>query len=584
MNKEKLRTLLNKEWHLPYSAKIHRVIKTFSLTEKSVFFFFTVVFIFSGISLLYQLNKIFLVTVPDYGGSLVEGVIGSPRFINPLLATSDTDKDLTELIYSGLMKVNSEGQLVTDLAENYSISSDSLTYTFVLKDKIYFHDGIKVTTDDIVFTIEKAQNPILKSPREVNWSGVTVRKIDDKTVSFTLKQPYSPFIQNTTLGILPKHIWKTASVEELPFSQFNIKPIGTGPYKIESIVYTSSGLPSEYRLVSFDKYILGQAYITNLSIKSYQNEKDIISAYNNGSIENVHGITPKQLPNLKVQNDQVILAPLPRVFGLFLNQNVAPVFLNKEVRLALDMSSNKQQIVDNILEGFGQTINSPVPLQTISKITKSTIASSTNNIDKAKALLIKNGWKQNSSGIFEKKDKKSTTRLAFSISTSDAPELKETAYLLQKQWTVLGADVKVKIFETGDLNQNIIRTRKYDSLLFGDIIVRDMDLYPFWHSSERASPGLNIALYANVKTDKLLENIRKTSDKKSQKTYLDNFNKEIRSDIPAIFTYSPYFIYIVPKKVQNVNLGTLTLPSERFSDISKWYIETNNVWKIFVKN
>ena len=204
-------------------------------------------------------------------------------------------------------------------------------------------------------------------------------------------------------------------------------------------------------------------------------------------------------------------------------------------------------------------------------------------VEKAKALLEKNGWKQNDAGIFEKKDKKSTTVLSFSISTGDAPELKETAYLLQSQWQKIGAEVEVKIFEIGDLNQNIIKPRKYDSILFGEIVGRDLDLYPFWHSSQRNTPGLNIALYTNIKVDKLLDSIRKTTDPEQQKSYLDDFNEEIQNDIPAVFTYSPYFVYIVPKKVHDVKLGTLTNPSERFSDIASWYIETNNVWKIFAK-
>jgi len=119
--------------------------------------------------------------------------------------------------------------------------------------------------------------------------------------------------------------------------------------------------------------------------------------------------------------------------------------------------------------------------------------------------------------------------------------------------------------------------------LFGEIVGRDLDLYPFWHSSQRNTPGLNIALYTNIKVDKLLDSIRKTTDPEQQKSYLDDFNEEIQNDIPAVFTYSPYFVYIVPKKVHDVKLGTLTNPSERFSDIASWYIETNNVWKIFAK-
>ncbi len=583
MNFDNLKQFSKKEWYLPFANKAMRVIRSFSITEKTIFFLFVAIFVGSGLSLLYQVNKLFQVEVPDYGGTLTEGVIGAPRFVNPLLASSDIDKDLSTLIYSGLLKLNSSGELVPDLAQDFHISEDGLTYTFVLKDNATFHDGVKITADDVVFTVEKAQDLNLKSPREANWVGVKVEKINDKTISFTLKQAFSPFIQNMTLGILPKHIWKNASIEEFPFSEYNTKPVGSGPYKIASINYSGSGLPSEYHLIAFNKYISGKPYITNLVIKSFQNEKGLTDAYKNGDIESLHGISPKELPALTVSKDDIILSPLPRVFGVFFNQNVAPVFVNKEVRQALEVATDKNLIVQDILSGYGQPIDGAVPLNTIATSNSAT-TTSVEKIAAAKAILTKAGWKINSTGIFEKKDKKSTITLDFSISTGDAPELKETAYLLQKQWQQIGALVTVKIFEIGDLNQNVIRTRKYDSLLFGEIIGRDSDLYPFWHSSERNTPGLNIAMYTNLKVDKILENIRKTTDESQQAAYLSSFNKEIANDIPAVFTYSPYFIYIVPNKVHNVKLGSLTSASERFSDVSKWYIETNNVWKIFAKN
>lgn len=572
---------IKKSWRIPHSERTMRVINSFSLTEKMIFYGFVTLFIVSGISLLYQVNKSFMVEVPDYGGTLVEGVVGSPRFINPLLATSDTDKDLTSLIYSGLMKVGTNGELLPDLAESYTISDDGLTYDFILKDNIYFHDGTKVTADDVAFTIERAQDGSLLSPRKANWDGVRVEKISETEISFSLKQPYSPFIQNTTLGILPKHIWSKTTIEEFPFSQFNTKPVGSGEYKISSIAYASSGLPSEYHLESFSKYALGRAYITTLVIKSYQNESVIIDAHKNGDIESLHSISPKQLGNLQVKSEDVILSPLPRIFGVFFNQNVAPILVYKEVRQALSLAADRQAIIDSVIGGYGQPIDSPVPKGTIAD--KSEVFANPNRVEEAKTILVKAGWKQNSNGIFQKTDKKSTVTLSFSISTGDAPELKDAATLLAQQWKDMGADVTVKVFEIGDLNQNIIRPRKYDALLFGEIVGKDLDLYPFWHSSQRNPPGLNIALYTNIKADKILENIRKTTIQSQQKTLLDSFNKEIKNDIPAVFTYSPYFIYIVPKKVHNVNIGVPTTPSERFSDIREWYIETNNVWKIFAQ-
>lgn len=580
MDKENLKSLLKKEWKFSFIEKISNTVTSFSATEKAVFFFFAVILITSGLSLLYQVNKNYLIEVPDYGGSLTEGVVGSARFINPLLANSDADKDLTSLLYSGLLKLNEEGGYAVDLAENYEISSDGLTYTVRIKDDARFHDGIKVTADDIIYTIERVQDPELKSPKEANWMGVKVQKINESEVQFTLKQPFSNFIQNLTLGILPKHIWRTANVNEFPFSQFNTKPVGSGPYQISHIVYTDSGLPQEYRLKSFKKYTLGRPYIDEINIKSFQNEKDLLKAWEEGDIESFNGISPKVMARLSLLDHQVVLGQLTRIFGLFLNQNSAQVLLNKEVREALNTVIDKEEMVQNILGGYGMAIDDPVP-EKISLDNFDNSSSSSGRIEAARNILTKAGWKQNGDGIFEKKDKKGTKTLSFSISTGDAPELKESAELLEKQWKDLGVGIDVKIFDIGDLNQNIIKPRKYDALLFGEIVDHGFDLYPFWHSSQRNSPGLNIAMYTSLKADKLMENIRKSVDPVDREKDFKNLKKEIKNDRPAIFTYSPYFIYVVPKKVKNVSLGTLVSSQERFNNVTKWYIETNNVWEVF---
>ena len=582
MNNTTIPPFWKRDWKIPHSDTILRVINTFSLTEKFIFFFFVTLLFISSISLLWQVNKSFLVDVPDYGGSFSEGVIGSPRFINPLLAVSDIDRDLSALIYSGLLRVDADGALVPDLAKSYTITDDGRSYTFILRDDIVFHDNTKVTADDVIFTIERAKDPALKSPRKANWDGVSVSKLDDKTIEFTLRQPYSPFIQNLTLGILPKHIWKAATADDFAFSQYNVKPVGSGPYMLDTISYTDSGIPSQYTLVSFKKYALGRPYIESIVVKSYSNEKNIIDAFKSGDIESFHSVTPQETTSISQDTSTTMIAPLPRVFGVFFNQSVAPVLVNKEVRQALDIATNKREIIDSVLGGHGQMIDGPIPPRLINEISHEPFGEG--DIEKAKSLLIKNGWKQNEDGIFEKTSKKETQTLSFSISTAAVPELKSTALLLQKQWQKIGAEVEVKIFEVSDINQNIIRPRKYDALLFGEIIGRDLDLYPFWHSSGRIDPGLNIALYTNLKADKILETLRKTTDTDSQEKLYNDFNSEIKNDIPAVFIYSPYFTYIAPRKIHNVRLGQLTTPAERFADIYAWYIETNSVWKIFARN
>lgn len=570
---------MRKQWSIPQLQKLLDLIKSFSITEKVIFAFIVCVFAFSGIALLYQTNKTFLVEVPDYGGSFTEGVVGSPRFINPLLAISDADRDLTSLVYSGLLKATADGGLRPDLAESYTISDDGLTYTFTLKDNVVFHDGSKVTTEDVEFTIAKAQDALLKSPRRSSWDGVKVQVIDGRTISFTLKQAYSPFIQNATLGILPKHIWKNVDNESFPFSTFNNKPVGSGPYSIESMVTNDSGLPTEYTLSAFKKYALGRPFINTLTLKFYTNEKNLLEAFQNEDIESINSISPANVGLLRTANTTFLTPPLPRVFGIFFNQNEAPVFVNKEVRVALDAVLDKNQMIGEVLYGYGQAIDGPLHTDKAAAVTKTP----EEQIAAARAILEKAGWKFNEGGVYEKKVGNDTETLAFSISTSDAPELKALAQSAQKRWQQLGARVDVKIFEVGDLNQNIIRPRKYDTLLFGEVLGRDLDLYPFWHSSQRSDPGLNIALYTNSKTDKILEDYRKAVDEKTKKTYLDAFETEINADTPFVPLYAPYFIYIVPSKIKNVTLGQPTISGERFLGVHEWFINTNNVWKIFIK-
>ena len=185
--------------------------------------------------------------------------------------------------------------------------------------------------------------------------------------------------------------------------------------------------------------------------------------------------------------------------------------------------------------------------------------------------------------MFEFKTKNDTIGFQFTISTSDAPELKKTAELLKNQWEAIGARIEIKIFEQGDFNQSVLRPRKYDALLFGEIVGRDLDLYPFWFSGERNDPGLNIALYANSKVDAALVKSRSLITQSERIAELDIIKQEIKKDIPAIFIYSPDYIYIIPKKVKNIMLGKVINPEERFINVSDWYIAENKVWKIFAE-
>ena len=551
------------------------VISSFGPTERILFYLFAAVLFFSGLSAAWQANNFFLVEVPGHGGKLTEGMVGSPRFVNPLLAISETDKSLSTLVYSGLLKYSGD-TYVADLAEYYSISQDGLNYDIKIRDDAFFHDGKPVTATDIAFTIEKALDPLLKSPRRSNWEGVTVEVVDEKNLRFILRKPYYSFLENLTQGVLPKHVWEDATSEELPFSQLNIEPVGSGPYEASDIKYNSSGVPTVVTLSSFKKYTGEEPFIKTVEIRFFQSEEALVKAYESGSIDSVAGLSPEVAIILKEKGFNIASYVMPRVFGVFFNQNQAGVFLNPEVRKALDISIDKEKLVKEVLKGYGLPLKGPIPAKE-----SRWIVDSDNDFEEAKAVLEKAGWKANEDGILEKKVKSVNQRLSFSISTSDAPELKATADILASSWEQLGADVEIKVFESGDLNQNVIKPRKYDALLFGESFGRDLDFYPFWHSSARNDPGLNIALYANITTDKLLEEMRTATDIGTINKKRAEFESEIINDIPAIFTYAPDFIYAIHQRIKNVDLDNISSGSSRFMGIEKWYIETEKVWSVF---
>jgi len=566
---------------------IQQNIKTFSPSEKLLFFVLIFIFIGSVILILSNINKSFLTEVPTNGGSLKEGVVGSPRFINPLLANSDTDRDLTALVYSGLMKATPSGELIEDLAKSFTVSEDGFSYDFIIKDSASFHDGVDVTADDVIFTVQKAQDVSLKSPKRASWDGVTIEKIDDKHIRFILKQPYAPFLENTTLGILPKHIWIKAGTEQFSFSTFNNEPIGSGPYKIKKIKYNSGGTPEFYELESFSKYALGEPFISDMRIVFYPSETALIEGYKDGEVGGINSISPNKLSEFEKAGVRIERSPLPRIFAVFFNQNQASVFANMEVRKALNIALDKDRIVQEILGGYGTNIDGPIPPGVLALPNQNSkeILNKEERKAKATAMLENNGWKLNEEDrVWEKKTKKSESQLRFSLSTSDTPELKAVAEIIAAEWRDLGVVIDLKIFESGDLNQNVIRPRKYDALLFGEIVSRELDLFAFWHSSQRNDPGLNIALYANITADRLLEDARAATDRNVMIEKYKEFEREVDTDVPAVFVYSPDFIYITPKNVKALELGAVTTPAERFLNIHEWYIETDKVWDFFTNN
>lgn len=574
---------------LPLEGRFAFVLNAFSNREKQIFFTAMGILVGTTIILLIGLNQSFLVKRPASGGTLIEGVLNTPAHINPLLATgesgSSADRDLSALVYSGLLRANSRGGFIPDLAESYTVSTNGLVYTFILKPGLTWHDGEKITASDVVFTIKTAQDSRLKSAKRASWEGVGVEQIDELTVRFTLAQPYAPFLENATLGILPEHIWKTVDYNRFDTNKYNREPIGSGPYKYSSFQTTvkdGDEIPVSYTLKAFNSFALGKPKISTVKFVFYQNDDELVAALRSGEVDAINGVSPESARILEEYGFNVLKASLPRVLAVFFNQSQAPIFADVAVRKALNLVVDRQSIIDKALAGYGIVLDSAIPPGATGYQPAPRELPREERLAAARALLTKAGWKfSDQTKTWTKKTKKDTKTLSFDLTTSEATELKTVAQEMKASWGNFGVPVAVRVFATGDLKETIVRPRKFDALFFGQVLGRDGDPYPFWHSSQRLDPGLNIASYVNPRVDKILEGARvETSAAKRADAYRI-FHKEIEKDTPAIFLYAPEFLYVVPQRVRGLTLRSISTPSERFLNIYEWYMETDNVWKIF---
>lgn len=532
----------------------------------------------SGITALILYNNSHVRVVPTSGGTLVEGIVGTPRFVNPVLAITRADHDISSLVYSGLMRIDEQGLLVNDVAENIDLSEDGRAYHIRIKDGVKFHDGSELSARDVAFTIALIQNENLKSPLRGVWDGVIVEELSDKELNIILEEPYAPFVENFTVGILPREIWDELPIEQLPFSQHNTEPIGSGPYKITDLLRNKSGLINAYKLEAFADANV-QPNISTIVFNFYQNEEMLVEALENGEIAGTPSLNLEQLNTIDTNAFNIVESPLPRTFAVYFNQNRSAALRDLAVRKALDTSIDKVALVEEVLGGHGIPIDSPVPNEFLSVESSST--STTTETLRPDSILVEGGWQKNEEGKWTKETEDETISLQVTLTTVNTPLFEDTANFIADSWREIGVDVQVDQFEQADLVQGIIRPRSFEALLFGADLGRSMDPYPFWHSSQKDDPGLNIAQYTNITADGLLNSLRTTTDETERANLASELTAIIKTDQPAIFLFVPNFTYVIDKDVAVTPFAKLGKPSERFTNVADWHITSSTLWPIF---
>lgn len=573
-----------REHQKPGVLQILNVWSILPKKERVLFAGLGIVTIATGLFFAVRFSQEKIVSVPDVGGTYSEGVLEEPRFINPILAVNDTERSIVNLVFQGLFRYDNSGALQPNAAESYTLSPDGTQYTVTLKQTNRWHDGTVLSADDVLFTVAMIQNPDYRSALRPNWQGVTAEKKDDWTVVFTLRQPYAPFVQNLTVGILPQHIWSAIRPEVAAQAEFNVKPIGSGPYQFSALTRSPQGTILSYTLERRkDAKPKEPPYIKTITFQTFSSEETMFSALQRGKIEGMSSVSAEKAGDIQKRAYTLYTARLPQIFALFLNPTKNKILADKNVRSAIDYAVDRRNIVETIFHGGAEAIAAPFPRGSLGF--DASIAIRERDSETAKILLDKAGWTENAeTGIRERITKATRTTpekvepLQFTLVTSQWPDLVETAQLLKTQLSEVGIGLTINIVSIPELEYQYIRLRNYDMLLFGEGFGRDPDPFAFWHSTQVRHPGLNLAMYNNNKVDALLESARRAKNQAEAEKEYREIQALIIQDVPAIFLYTPYYFFAMKNAIQGVTVENISKPSDRFYEAPGWYIHTD--WKL----
>jgi peptide/nickel transport system substrate-binding protein len=523
-----------------------------------------------GALLRYTAYNFTSVTVPERGGTLVEGVAGNPQYLNPLLSQyNQVDATLVALIFNGLTRLDEHGNVVPDLAESFTASLDGLVYDFRLRSGLYWHDGAPVTAADVLYTVGAMQDENFPG---VSWLSTLWRAVevtapegpDGLAIRFMLKQPYAPFLDYTTIGLLPAHLWEKVPVAEMRSSQYNTRPVGTGPFKLDQITATRADL-------SANRQFHGQpSYLEGVTFRFYPDHQSLFPAYDRGEIDAISWVWPEDMAEASKHEDlQLFTAPLSGYTAIYLNERNpnTPFFKEPAVRQALFYALDRQSLIDNQLNGQGILAHSPILPGTWAY--NAEVRPYGHDPEQARQLLDEAGWvDSDGDGVRDREG----VRLAFVLLGSDPALLDAIA----GQWAEIGVEASPQTVTLPGLTSDFLVPHTFDAALVHWELSGDPDPYPLWHSTQ-IEGGQNYAGWESRAADEAIERARAITDQEARRNYYLDFQNIFAEEAPALLLYYPVYTYGVRDKVNDVQIGPLNTPADRYRSIANWYIVTKRI-------
>ncbi len=509
------------------------------------------------------------------GGVYTEALIGALGRLNPLLDWNNpADRDADRLLYSGLVKFDSRGLPQPDLAESWGTSADGTIYNFTLRPNAEWQDGTPVTSDDVIFTIGliKASSLFPQDVRDL-WGEIDVKRLDDKNLKFTLPEPFAPFLDYATFGILPKHVLESTPPDQLANAPFNINPVGSGAYRFDHLIIENGKIAGLVLTVN-DHYYGQKPYIQQVVFRYFPDSKSAFDAYEQGEVLGVSDLTPDVLsqaledPHLSVYTSQ-----LPQMSIILLNLKSTEVsFLgNANVRRALMLGLNRDFIISSILKGQGIVADGPIfpgswayydGLEHLSYDPETAVS-----LLKGEGYVI-----PASGGTVRSKDNQA---LDFVLVHPDDALHTQIAQAIQQQWAQIGVQVNLQAVPYDQMMSTYLAPRTYQAALVDLNIARtpDPDPYPFWHQAE-ATGGQNYSQWDSQAASEYLEQARTETDFTVRARLYRNFQVIFSKELPSLPLYYPVYNYGVDSQVRGVQVAPLYDTSDRLAGINGWYLVT----------
>jgi peptide/nickel transport system substrate-binding protein len=507
--------------------------------------------------------------VPAEGGTYIEGVQSSARYLQPILASTDVDQDVVRLAFAGLTQLDRDGSVRPDLA-SFTTEGDGKIWTFTIRPDAKWHDGQPVIAADVVYTVSLVQDKGYVGIFSDAFRGVKVDAVSERVVRFTLPEPFGPFASNTTLPLMPAHKLSGVSYNDLARHSFNQRPVGTGPFRVvesdaRQVVLARN---DDYYKVRPER---ARPWIDRLVLRAYPSASEALTALQRGEIDGVGGLSTEDAVRARTyKNVSLYSYPTPDYAALFLN--VRPektTFRDRAVRQAIATAIDKGRVLNVAVDGRGSVADELVPPTSWAYVRD--LKRYEYSIEQAEALLDGAGWTDHDGDTVRDKDGVS---LAFSISTSDEPSRVAAAVQIADDLRQIGVVAQLKAVPFATLVDKVVAERSFDALLIGISGGGDPDPYALFHSSEIADPGHNFSGYFTLPHDRALENSRRTSDQAKRLELITPVFQAVATESPVIFLYFQDYLYAQRAQVQGLRIMPITAPSDRFWNSYDWYVKT----------